>query len=87
MCLSIWCCDPYCPSARALLPARFTAPPRPCPQVDFGAPLHCLVLAGEVHVTEQEMLAAYMVGESTPRLQQTGQEGEDGEGEVEGPGL
>lgn len=29
--------------------------------MDFGAPLHCLVLAGELHVTEREMLEYYMI--------------------------
>ncbi|KXZ46288.1 hypothetical protein GPECTOR_45g158 [Gonium pectorale] len=32
-------------------------------QVDFGPPLHCLVLAGDVHVTEEEMLAFYRIRE------------------------
>ncbi|EFJ45810.1 hypothetical protein VOLCADRAFT_109194 [Volvox carteri f. nagariensis] len=31
-------------------------------EVDFGAPLHCLVLAGDLHVTEREMLEFYMMG-------------------------
>ncbi|PNW83255.1 hypothetical protein CHLRE_05g233300v5 [Chlamydomonas reinhardtii] len=31
-------------------------------EVDFGLPLHSLVLAGEVHVTEQEMLQHYRAG-------------------------
>jgi diphthine synthase len=30
-------------------------------KVDFGAPLHCLVIAGAVHVVEEEMLACYRV--------------------------
>ena len=30
--------------------------------VDFGAPLHCLVIAGQVHVTEEEMIACYRIG-------------------------
>ena len=29
---------------------------------DFGPPLHCLVIAGSVHVVEEEMLAHYRVG-------------------------
>ncbi|GLI62818.1 hypothetical protein VaNZ11_005568 [Volvox africanus] len=33
-------------------------------EVDFGAPLHCLVLAGDLHVTEREMLDFYMIGGS-----------------------
>ncbi|KAG1655456.1 hypothetical protein FOA52_008848 [Chlamydomonas sp. UWO 241] len=31
--------------------------------VDFGAPLHCLVIAGEVHETEKDMVAPYMLQE------------------------
>ena len=27
--------------------------------VDFGPPLHCLIIAGETHVVEQEMLAQF----------------------------
>ncbi len=27
--------------------------------VDFGTPLHCLIIAGQVHVTEAEMLEAF----------------------------
>lgn len=27
--------------------------------IDFGAPLHSLVIAGSVHVTEEEMLECY----------------------------
>jgi hypothetical protein len=34
-------------------------------QVDFGAPLHCLVLAGDLHITEQEMLEFYMLQKGT----------------------
>ena len=29
---------------------------------DFGAPLHCLVIAGQVHVCEEEMVACYRRG-------------------------
>lgn len=29
--------------------------------VDFGPPLHCFVVAGNVHVTEQEILDFYML--------------------------
>ena len=29
---------------------------------DFGPPLHCLIIAGQVHVTEEEMLAFYRGG-------------------------
>ncbi|KAG2487491.1 hypothetical protein HYH03_013910 [Edaphochlamys debaryana] len=38
-------------------------------EVDFGAPLHCLVLAGDVHVTEGEMLAAYMLAGAEAALE------------------
>jgi diphthine synthase len=36
--------------------------------VDFGAPLHSLVLIGETDEIEQEMLDTFRVTESTPRL-------------------
>lgn len=29
--------------------------------VDFGAPLHCLIIVGETHPVEQEMLEFYMI--------------------------
>ncbi|GAX78495.1 hypothetical protein CEUSTIGMA_g5934.t1 [Chlamydomonas eustigma] len=29
--------------------------------VDFGAPLHCLIIAGDIHVVEEEILAFYKV--------------------------
>mmetsp|Transcript_15828 Transcript_15828/g.34147 ORF Transcript_15828/g.34147 Transcript_15828/m.34147 type:complete len:271 (+) Transcript_15828:181-993(+) len=29
--------------------------------VDFGAPLHCLIIPGDIHVVEQEMLDLYMM--------------------------
>ena len=29
--------------------------------VDFGAPLHCLIVVGETHPLEQEMLEFYMM--------------------------
>lgn len=32
---------------------------------DFGAPLHCLVIAGQVHVCEEEMVACYRRGAAT----------------------
>lgn len=31
--------------------------------VDFGAPLHCLLLAGEMHEIETQMLQCYGVGD------------------------
>lgn len=37
---------------------------RPCSQlleVDFGAPLHCLVICGETHPLERELLRWHMV--------------------------
>lgn len=33
--------------------------------VDFGPPLHCLVIAGETHPIEEEMLGFFSVGENT----------------------
>eukprot|EP00041_Stephanoeca_diplocostata_P015093 m.286056 g.286056 ORF g.286056 m.286056 type:complete len:284 (-) comp19920_c0_seq9:2763-3614(-) len=36
--------------------------------VDFGAPLHSLVLVGETDLVEQEMLDAYKITDATPRL-------------------
>lgn len=29
--------------------------------VDFGAPLHCLVIVGETHIVEEEMLEFYTI--------------------------
>lgn len=29
--------------------------------VDFGAPLHCLVIVGETHPVEEEMLEFYKI--------------------------
>jgi hypothetical protein len=37
-------------------------PMRDLVNVDFGPPLHCLVIAGAVHVVEEEMLAHYRAG-------------------------
>ncbi|BFG19247.1 hypothetical protein CerSpe_055210 [Prunus speciosa] len=31
--------------------------------VDFGAPLHCLVIAGKTHPVEEEMLDIYKINE------------------------
>lgn len=31
--------------------------------VDFGAPLHCLVIVGETHPVEEEMLGFYTIKE------------------------
>jgi diphthine synthase len=28
---------------------------------DFGAPLHCLIIGGDVHIVEEEILAFYKV--------------------------
>lgn len=36
--------------------------------VDFGAPLHCLAICGDVHPLELEVLEQYKVVESTKRL-------------------
>jgi diphthine synthase len=30
--------------------------------VDFGPPLHCLIIAGTVHVVEEEILGYYRIG-------------------------
>lgn len=30
--------------------------------IDFGAPLHCLVIVGETHPVEEEMLGFYTLG-------------------------
>jgi len=30
--------------------------------VDFGPPLHCLIIAGSVHVVEEEILGYYRLG-------------------------
>ena len=35
-------------------------------EVDFGAPLHSLILAGDMHVVEEELLADFRL----PRAQQ-----------------
>lgn len=35
--------------------------------VDFGAPLHCLVIAGETHPLEQEMLDFYRLKEGSDK--------------------
>ncbi|GAQ82718.1 hypothetical protein KFL_001210120 [Klebsormidium nitens] len=37
--------------------------------VDYGPPLHSLVVPGELHVMEQELLATFACNESTPRIQ------------------
>jgi diphthine methyl ester synthase len=29
--------------------------------VDFGAPLHCLIIVGETHPVEEEMIKFYMI--------------------------
>lgn len=34
--------------------------------VDFGAPLHCLVIVGKTHPLEEEMLGFYALKEGTP---------------------
>ena len=36
--------------------------------VNFGAPLHSLVICGKTHVLEDEMLAFYAITDATPRL-------------------
>ncbi len=36
--------------------------------IDFGGPLHSLILAGETDVIEQEMMRLYAVTDATPRL-------------------
>lgn len=36
--------------------------------VDFGAPLHCLVIAGQTHPVEEEMLDFYKLADDIPRL-------------------
>ncbi|KIY92977.1 diphthine synthase [Monoraphidium neglectum] len=33
-------------------------------EVDFGAPLHCLIIAGNVHVVEEEILGYYRIGQA-----------------------
>lgn len=33
-------------------------------EVDFGNPLHCLVIVGKTHPVEEEMLEFYMLGKS-----------------------
>lgn len=33
-------------------------------EVDFGQPLHCLVIIGNTHPVEEEMLEFYMLGKS-----------------------
>jgi diphthine synthase len=50
--------------------------------VDFGAPLHSLVLAGETDVIENEMLRLYAVSDATPRLAAAPAE-DDGENEAQ----
>lgn len=35
--------------------------------VDFGAPLHCLVIVGETHPVEEEMLDFYKLTDGVPR--------------------
>lgn len=37
--------------------------------VDYGPPLHSLVVPGELHVMEQELLATFACNESTSRIQ------------------
>eukprot|EP00877_Chromochloris_zofingiensis_P009264 jgi/Chrzof1/4591/Cz14g19130.t1 len=37
--------------------------------VDFGPPLHCLIIAGNVHVVEEEILSYYRLGSSQETLQ------------------
>eukprot|EP00054_Salpingoeca_dolichothecata_P006917 m.40517 g.40517 ORF g.40517 m.40517 type:complete len:292 (-) comp16755_c0_seq2:19-894(-) len=49
--------------------------------VDFGAPLHSLVLVGEVDEIEKEMLDMYAVSESTPRLKKSAEGEKDEEDE------
>lgn len=36
--------------------------------VDFGEPLHCLVIVGETHPVEEEMLGFYAVNEKPAAL-------------------
>ena len=48
--------------------------------VDFGAPLHSLVIVAKTHPLEDEMLAHFRVNDATPRLQAPA----DGEGEDDG---
>ncbi|CAA3020442.1 probable diphthine methyl ester synthase [Olea europaea subsp. europaea] len=36
--------------------------------IDFGPPLHCLVIVGNVHPVEEEMLEFYTVGKSSNKL-------------------
>ncbi|KAF8405359.1 hypothetical protein HHK36_010263 [Tetracentron sinense] len=38
--------------------------------VDFGAPLHCLVIVGKTHPVEEEMLDFYTVRKETPGLKE-----------------
>eukprot|EP00879_Flechtneria_rotunda_P005975 GHRR01006283.1.p1 GENE.GHRR01006283.1~~GHRR01006283.1.p1 ORF type:complete len:308 (+),score=74.71 GHRR01006283.1:91-924(+) len=35
--------------------------------VDFGPPLHCLIIAGDVHVVEEEFLRYYRIGAAQPQ--------------------
>lgn len=35
--------------------------------VDFGAPLHCLVIVGETHPVEEEMLDFYRLTDDVPQ--------------------
>jgi diphthine synthase len=37
-------------------------------EVDFGAPLHCLVIAGDVHCLEEEMLAQFRIAQGYATL-------------------
>ncbi|CAB4266780.1 unnamed protein product [Prunus armeniaca] len=37
--------------------------------VDFGAPLHCLVIAGKTHPVEEEMLDCYKINKEDRRRQ------------------
>lgn len=46
--------------------------------VDFGPPLHCLIIAGDVHVIEEEILQFYRVGAAAAAQTQQLQQAEQG---------
>ncbi len=65
--MSRWEVESYSPAPSPSWPSpsecEFNLNPCRLLGVDFGAPLHCLVIAGQVHVVEEEMVACYRLKE------------------------
>ena len=52
--------------------------------VDYGEPLHSLIVCGELHELEMEMLKEYLVEGSKFDVHDTGKEREEDKGDIEG---